>query len=462
MKLHTAFKLSAVAVALTSTSMVFAATLDTNVINSDLWVKDNSELEFNKGQDKPAGDYQFVDLGSSSAIKDINYDDGIGTNELVQLYTGKDENGVDADVFIIKGKQYVIEDQKLVDFKGTLGSFVNGGTANDFKDGIVSEEQIIKRLDSDNVTYGEKKVEKDQGISLDLAVTDSQGNVISQPDLQAEGAGPSKEVSETVSLGIINATDAKQDKYGVYAQKIEDGKVTAESKLTANGIETTGTIKINGKDVTAELKSANDKADTANTTANTAKTTAESAKELAVTANTTADAAKELAETANTTADVAKELAGTANTTAVEAKELAGTANTTAGEAKELAETANTSAEAADKKASETLKAVSGFDDRIVDLNKRADQLNKRVDDVEKTAYRGVAIALAAQQNVPNIKPGQYAVFGGVGHYESESAFAMGVVGAINERTSISGAIGVAGGSEVGGRVGLSYVFGGK
>ena len=98
---------------------------------------------------------------------------------------------------------------------------------------------------------------------------------------------------------------------------------------------------------------------------------------------------------------------------------------------------------------------IDGLSDRVRDLN-------KRVDDVEKTAYRGVAIALAAQQNVPNIKSGQYAVFGGVGHYESESAFAMGVVGAINERTSISGAVGVAGGSEVGGRVGVAYVFGGK
>ena len=94
--------------------------------------------------------------------------------------------------------------------------------------------------------------------------------------------------------------------------------------------------------------------------------------------------------------------------------------------------------------------------------NTRVNQLNSRISDVEKTAYRGVAIALAAQQQVPNIKPGQFAVFGGVGHYESETAGALGVVGALNERTSLSAAVGVAGGNEVGGRIGVAYVFGGK
>ena len=92
-----------------------------------------------------------------------------------------------------------------------------------------------------------------------------------------------------------------------------------------------------------------------------------------------------------------------------------------------------------------------------------AADLNSRVNDVETTAYRGIAIALAAQQPVPNIQPGQFAVFGGVGHYEGESAGALGVTTVFGDgRTSLSGAIGVAGGSEVGGRLGVSYVFGGK
>lgn len=89
--------------------------------------------------------------------------------------------------------------------------------------------------------------------------------------------------------------------------------------------------------------------------------------------------------------------------------------------------------------------------------------LNRRFDDVETNAYRGVAISLAAQQAVPNMKPGQFAVFGGMGHYEGQSAGALGITSVLEDgRTSFSGAFGVAGGGEVGGRVGVSYVFGGK
>lgn len=86
--------------------------------------------------------------------------------------------------------------------------------------------------------------------------------------------------------------------------------------------------------------------------------------------------------------------------------------------------------------------AVESVKGQTAGLNSRINQLNNRVDDVEKTSYRGIAIALAAQQQIPNIGAGQTAVFGG--------------------RTSLSAALGVAGGSEVGGRVGVAYVFGGK
>ena len=95
-------------------------------------------------------------------------------------------------------------------------------------------------------------------------------------------------------------------------------------------------------------------------------------------------------------------------------------------------------------------------------MNSRVNQLNTRVDDVERTANRGVAIALAAQQAVPNIAPGQVAVFGGVGHYEGETAGSIGVVTSFTDRISASGAFGFAGGSEFGGRVGVAYVFGGE
>ncbi|WP_278394574.1 YadA-like family protein [Acinetobacter venetianus] len=105
---------------------------------------------------------------------------------------------------------------------------------------------------------------------------------------------------------------------------------------------------------------------------------------------------------------------------------------------------------------------VATFDRSINQLNNRVNQLNTRVDDVERTAYRGIAIALAAQQAVPSIQPGQVAVFGGVGHYEGETAGSIGVVTSFTNRISASGALGFAGGDEFGGRVGVAYVFGGK
>ena len=93
-------------------------------------------------------------------------------------------------------------------------------------------------------------------------------------------------------------------------------------------------------------------------------------------------------------------------------------------------------------------------------LDGRLDQASRRLDDIEKSAYRGIAIALAAQQAVPNISSGQVALFAGVGHYEGETAGSVGVVTSfIANRISLSGAVGFAGGNEVGGRVGFSYRF---
>jgi len=109
-----------------------------------------------------------------------------------------------------------------------------------------------------------------------------------------------------------------------------------------------------------------------------------------------------------------------------------------------------------DTKAAATLASANAYTDG------RANQLNTRIDDVQRTAYRGIAISLAAQQAVPSIGPGQVAIFGGVGHYEGETAGSIGVVTAFTDRLSASGAFGFAGGNEFGGRVGVAYVFGGK
>lgn len=119
----------------------------------------------------------------------------------------------------------------------------------------------------------------------------------------------------------------------------------------------------------------------------------------------------------------------------------------------------------------ERIKQVNRLDGRInaeaaertaevARLDGRIDHASRRLDDIEKTAYRGVAIALAAQQAVPNIRSGQVALFAGVGHFEGETAGSVGVVTSfISNRVSLSGAVGFAGGNEVGGRVGLSYSF---
>ncbi len=106
--------------------------------------------------------------------------------------------------------------------------------------------------------------------------------------------------------------------------------------------------------------------------------------------------------------------------------------------------------------AEKTLASANAYTDG------KFNQVNKRLDDVEKTANRGVAIALAAQQAVPNVQPGQVAVFGGVGHYEGETAVSLGAVTSFTDRVSASGAFGFSEGSTFGGRVGVSYLFGGK
>lgn len=108
---------------------------------------------------------------------------------------------------------------------------------------------------------------------------------------------------------------------------------------------------------------------------------------------------------------------------------------------------------------------LNGVDLRteLNDLNSNIEYAHHRIDQIEKRANRGIAVSLAVQQSVPNVEPGQVGVFGGVGHYEGETATAFGVVGVLpNGRTSLSTAIGFSGKKEIGARVGVAYVFGGK
>ena len=118
--------------------------------------------------------------------------------------------------------------------------------------------------------------------------------------------------------------------------------------------------------------------------------------------------------------------------------------------------------------ATETVRVngeVNRLDGRVTSLASTVDNnfryLDGRVNQVERTANRGVAISLAAQQSVPNLSAGRTAVYGGVGHYEGESALAFGVATMLKDnRTAFSLAIGASGSKEIGGRAGVSFVFG--
>src|SRR5690606_28638614 len=195
---------------------------------------------------------------------------------------------------------------------------------------------------------------------------------------------------------------------------------------------------------------------------NTAIVDGDTATLAAANATTASTAATLRAEAAAESARVNTAIVdGDAVTLAAANATTASTAQTLRTEA--AAESARVNTAIVDGDAATLASANAYTNTQVANVNSRMNQLNSRVDDVEKTAYRGIAIALAAQQQIPNIGAGQFAVFGGVGHYEGESAGALGVASVFADgRTSVSAALGFAGGNEVGGRVGVSYVFGGK
>ena len=75
--------------------------------------------------------------------------------------------------------------------------------------------------------------------------------------------------------------------------------------------------------------------------------------------------------------------------------------------------------------------SLNRLESSFTGLSNNVSQLNRRVDDVKKASYR--AIALATQQQIPNIGAGQFAVIGGAGHYEGESAGAVGVASVFSD-----------------------------
>lgn len=282
-----------------------------------------------------------------------------------------------------------------------------------------------------NVTYSEQtviaaKTQTQVGLTdpewgYATVTNESAGTVVSQQ-------------SQSVSTGII-AKNGEENVYGLEVKKSTtdaNGTTDAKTTITADGIKTSGIIEasdflVGGKSIVQNIETS----------------VSEATKEVVTKVE------NQLADNKTFVTEAVTEV--NSKVAAVE------TGLTAAAKDREAIRSEVVAGDTA------TLASANAYTNtQVANVNSRMNQLNSRVDDVEKTAYRGIAIALAAQQQIPNIGAGQYAVFGGVGHYEGESAAALGVASVFADgRTSVSAALGF-GGSEVGGRVGVSYVFGGK
>lgn len=302
-------------------------------------------------------------------------------------------------------------------------------------------------------------------------------------DTQGQGASSENTVSVGGLLGgairrITQVTDGVDDKDAINVSQLNDAiaGLTSGAELitTADGLLTTE-------------KEQRITADTAAINAIAAEATARAAGDTALQSSlndeaqkrANADAAQIVARTAaidneaqlRAAADATEKAARIAGDEAEKAARIAGddaekAARISAVNAEAQARIAGDAAEAAaraDADLALTNRINTEAATRTSEVNRldgRIDQASRRLDDIEKSAYRGVAIALAAQQAVPNIRSGQIALFAGVGHYEGETAGSVGVVTSfIANRVSLSGAVGFAGGNEVGGRIGLSYSF---
>lgn len=299
---------------------------------------------------------------------------------VLNAYDDKDGNRV----VEFNGKYFKATDNTLTAYTGDTTDAnltkVGKGTADETTGGDRTTTVNTGLVSNLNVTYGESVSKAPNAGEIKISSTDPLvANDTSGNKYTVTSNAPVSTSTKDVKTGIIAVDEAGNKTYGLQATNTTDGKVTAQTTVTAAGIETTG--------------------------------------------------------------DIAFVDAATGSKTSVKGY---------------LEETSK----AVDAKVDAALVEV---DSRLTQFNSTAARLNSRIDDVEQTAYRGVAIALAAQQQIPNIGAGQFAVFGGVGHYEGETAGALGVASVFADgRTSLSAALGFAGGNEVGGRVGVSYVFGGK
>ncbi|ENU29306.1 hypothetical protein F991_02868 [Acinetobacter sp. CIP-A165] len=281
------------------------------------------------------------------------------------------------------------------------------------------------------------------------------------------GGGGSTE--DTVSFGgfftgavrtISQVADGINDHDAINISQLNDAvaSLTSGAELIAHADDQLAVEKSQRIAADADLQAAIDNEAQLRADADTAQTAARiSAIDNEAQIRAAADAAEKAARIAGDEALAEARIAGDAAEAAARTAAINAEANARiAGDAEQRAERikqVNRLDGRIDAEAAERTAEIKRLDGRI-------DHASRRLNDIEKSAYRGVAIALAAQQAVPNIRSGQVALFAGVGHFEGESAGSVGVVTSfIANRVSLSGAVGFAGGNEVGGRVGLSYSF---
>ena len=294
------------------------------------------------------------------------------------------------------------------------------------KNTTASSELKVTNTDKTGYTYKVNSKESDvtNATEMYLLATRDVKSVYKSEWTESLAASGKNAVSITRGNESVDRTDSSftDARYGSETVTAADGSTTTVAKKEVDVTDKFGTFESSTLSRT-ETKVAADKSSTVNT-----KTRAESVDGVVLTST-------------QTNTDAAGKATTTESKTTIDANSV--TTNQVVAERI-------------------TLQGGKDLQGEINRIDSRVNQLNSRVDDVQKTAYRGIAIALAAQQAVPNIAPGQVAVFGGVGHYEGETAGSIGVVTSFTDRISASGAFGFAGGSEFGGRVGVAYVFGGK
>ena len=289
-------------------------------------------------------------------------------NQELKAYSSH-EDGKTLDVLKFDGKYYSVgANNQLTEYTGKTDTLVDlgAGVATGLKDGTTETSTTQAFVGSQQTVYGEEKTSYNNTNTVTVGSADPGQILEAGQEYNFSGEAVNKtSSSKNVATGIIATDDKGKNTYGLQATNTVNGKVTAQTTVTAEGVNTTGDVVINGVSVNESL--------------------------------------------------------------------------------------------------SKTNSDISKLQGNFSSLSSNVSRLNDRVDDVEKTSYRGIAIALATQQQIPNIGAGQYAVFGGAGHYKGESAGAIGVASVFADgRTSVSAAVGFSGGNEVGGRLGVSYVFGGK